>query len=243
MVEQLREINKDFLESINSKVFDDITTLIENNTIGKVFVVSEKLEDFKTVKCKNLEKYVKTLKEGIHFVHIDNWNCFIIEKERILWFDPQLENQNNLHLLMNLDGYKSEEDEDYEFSEVSSEDFNTDSEYESSECIDYKLEIAKTLGKELHIIQVDKSADKFHKLWVLLFAYCYDNKEMDRFMELSFRKHRKKIIKHWTYNTLKKLEYNEEEFTEPLSNYIFNSEVQPIDLQELELIDFLESYK
>lgn len=244
MTEKQRGIDKDFLESIDSNVFNDITTIIKNNTVGKVFVISEKIEDFKTVSYKNLPKFLGKMKNGtINFVYIDNWNCFIVDNDRILWFDPQLENENDLHLLTNMHEYKSEEDEDYEYTEESDDDFNTDSEYESSEYIDYKFEIAKILDKDLHIIQLNKSADKFHKLWILLFAFCYDNKEMDRFTELAFRKHRTKIIKHWTYNILKKLEYNEKEFIKPLSNYIFNSEVKQIELKDLELVEFLDLYK
>lgn len=91
-------------------------------------------------------------KETIYFVgdangngeYVDvHWNCFIVCKGRILWYDPtyskEIEEEDSEYgtkaLLTNLDDYNSEEDEDYVYSEESEDEleYNSDSDFEEEQ--------------------------------------------------------------------------------------------------------------
>lgn len=211
-------------------------------------------------------------KETIYFIgdvngegeYLDvHWNCFILCKGRLLWYDPKHEKEviYGVNDLFNLDGYNSDEDEDYVYTSDTEDEleYNSDTDCSISESsndavilktfdINKQLQIVNYFGKELVLIEPDEcsqrifhkgslSTDIFCQSWVLLFVFAYVEKDMDNYLtKLDFKKYQSLILKQWLLYLFEQMGYEEIDYKEALMNVRLNIGDSKVVLRKIKSI-------
>ena len=224
---------------------ETITFILKNTnkTFGGFFIVGEENVDFskaeKTIeipiiwsnstKFQNVNDYfeslkIDTTKETIFFmgygntnnINNINWNCFIVCKNKIIWYDPLLETEKNIN--EDLDDYNSEEDSDYEYESLSDISFDSDSsnnnsipesDYSEISDEDIQEQISNYFEKVIETLEFEKCAQKKKNtsiIWLLIFLTFYVEGNIKNFRNLNFSDI---VIKKWKSSILKKLSTKE----------------------------------